>query len=46
MRSYNVQRMELVDAGQASQQYFDVSPYLFNSKMVYLTDVETTLCWV
>ncbi|OWZ03198.1 Elicitin [Phytophthora megakarya] len=46
IRSYQVQTMELVDANQASQQYFGVSPYPFNSEMVYLAYVKTTVSWI
>ncbi|KAL3664716.1 hypothetical protein V7S43_010465 [Phytophthora oleae] len=46
VRSYQVQTMELVDADEASQKYFGVSPYPFNSEMVYLAYVKTTVSWI
>ncbi|KAF4045287.1 Transglutaminase elicitor [Phytophthora infestans] len=46
VRSYEVQKMELVDNAQASQQYFGTSVYPFNSEMVYLAYVNTTVTWV
>jgi hypothetical protein len=46
VRSYSVQTMELVDTAQASQQYFGTSTYPFNSDMVHLAYVKTTLSWI
>eukprot|EP00644_Phytophthora_capsici_P003184 jgi/Phyca11/5713/fgenesh1_pm.PHYCAscaffold_7_\ len=46
VRSYQVQTMELVDANEASQKYFGVSPYPFNSEMVFLAYVKTTVSWI
>ncbi|GMF13044.1 unnamed protein product [Phytophthora lilii] len=46
VRSYSVQTMELVDADEASQQYFGTTPYPFNSEKVYLAYVKTTLSWI
>uniref|UniRef100_H3G522 Transglutaminase elicitor n=1 Tax=Phytophthora ramorum TaxID=164328 RepID=H3G522_PHYRM len=46
VRSYSVQTMELVDADQASQQYFGTAPYPFNDAMVYLAYVKTTVSWI
>ncbi|KAL7999086.1 putative transglutaminase elicitor [Plasmopara halstedii] len=46
VRSYRVQTMDLVDATQASQQYFGTNVYPFNDQMVHLAYVKTTVSWI
>ncbi|KAF4320883.1 hypothetical protein BBO99_00005159 [Phytophthora kernoviae] len=46
VRSYNVKTMELVDAGEASMKYFGTETYPFNSEMLNLAYVKTTVSWV
>ncbi|KAG7396999.1 hypothetical protein PHYBOEH_001449 [Phytophthora boehmeriae] len=46
VRSYKVESMELVDPAQASMQHFGTETYPFNSEMVNLAYVKTTVSWV
>ncbi|RLN26388.1 hypothetical protein BBI17_008016 [Phytophthora kernoviae] len=44
--SYNVQTMEILDTTEACTKYFGTSSYPFNTEMVHLAYVKTTLTWV
>jgi hypothetical protein len=46
VRSYEVQEMELMDAAEASQQYFGTPTYPFNDEMVFLAYAKTTFRWI
>ncbi|KAK1937014.1 Peptidyl-prolyl cis-trans isomerase H [Phytophthora citrophthora] len=46
VRSFKVQKMDLVNTHMASMQYFGVSSYPFNDKMVHLAYVKTTFSWI
>ncbi|KAG6972607.1 hypothetical protein JG688_00003905 [Phytophthora aleatoria] len=43
--SYNVQTMEIVDTTEACKKYFGTTSYPFNSGMVHLAYVKTTVTW-
>ncbi|EEY60770.1 elicitor-like transglutaminase, putative [Phytophthora infestans T30-4] len=43
--SYNVQTMEIVDTAKACETHFGTSSYPFNSGMVHLAYVKTTVTW-
>ncbi|ETI47098.1 hypothetical protein F443_08612, partial [Phytophthora nicotianae P1569] len=43
--SYNVQTMEILDTTKACKKYFDTPSYPFNTGMVHLAYVRTTVTW-
>ncbi|GMF80348.1 unnamed protein product [Phytophthora fragariaefolia] len=43
--SYHVQTMEIIDTAEACSKYFGTSSYPFNSEMVHLAYVKTTVTW-